>query len=138
LIDISYLGFCPDVTLDTCPGIADISSLVDCRRVVIKNCRGVTDVSSLGNVHNLYISYDKQYHLNGVSSLGNVHTLALIFLDITDTDIATLGTVKNLTMFGCYNIVDVSPLVTVEKLRLGAMRNAKLSILNSMKDFIYL
>ena len=141
LIDISYLGFCPVVTLDTCPGIADISSLVNCRRVVIKNCMGVTDVSSLGNVHDLYISYDntqQQYHLNGVSSLGNVHTLALNFLDITDTDIATLGTVKNLTMFGCYNIVDVSPLVTVEKLRLGAMRNAKLSILSSMKDFIYL
>ena len=105
---------------------------------MIKNCRGVTDVSSLGNVHDLYISYDEQYHLNGVSSLGNVHTLALIFLDITDTDIATLGTVKKLTMFGCYNIIDVSPLVTVEKLRLGAMRNAKLSILNDMKDFIYL
>ena len=146
LIDISNSGFCPDVTLQRCNGILDISSLVNCQRVVIIDCRGVTDVSSLGNVHDLTIFYGKrwewenvQHHVTGVSGLGNVHTLTLCGLDITDTDIATLGTVKSMELSRCDSIVDVSPLVTLEKLKLYSMRNVvNVSMLRGMKDFIFL
>ena len=132
LVDISYLGFCPDVTLTNCDGVLDVSGLVGCHRVEIRNCRGVTDVSALGNVHELTIEYPyfpwsaaNQYHVTGVSSLGKVHTLALSGLDITDADIATLGTVNTLDITTCQNIVDVSPLVTVKKLTLK--RNKKVA-----------
>jgi hypothetical protein len=145
LVDISYLGFCPDVTIGDCNGIVDVSCLVNCDRVVIRNCRRVTDVSALGNVHVLTVCYSlgfynhsAPYHMTGVSSLGKVHTLTLSGLDITDADIVGLGTVNELHMSYCHNIVDVRPLVTLKKLTLHSMRNVvNVSMLHGkVKDFI--
>jgi hypothetical protein len=118
---IELLGGLQELSLCGSTQITDsyLVHLSSVKKLCLRDCKLLTDVSALGSVRNLDLSMCTGIR-RGLRCLGKVHTLNLAWCtQVTDADIAHLGSVSDLNLFNCRNITDVTPLGGVKVLNLS-------------------
>ena len=144
LEDISKLTNNYELNLRGCTKIKDISSLENCVILNLSNCTGIEDFSCLGKQEDLNLSHTK---IKDVSNLKNVIVLNLSYCkNIQTVEALGDGNIKDLKLFSCTSITNVSTLGNIHKLNISGCRKIEsldglgnnhtlyMSNLNKVKD----
>ncbi len=126
--EIPFLPILQDLQLYKCSNIRDFSSLSHLRKLQLEEASQLTDLTSLLNIPDLtfidcpniqnfsILSSKRQQFLSiyestltDVSFLRNMLKVDLCFLDLL-VDVSPLHGVKDLSLFSCFNIRDISSL----------------------------
>jgi hypothetical protein len=130
---ISALNEVPILKISYCRNLSGWSSLGKNRELCIEPCDRLGDVSHLGNVERLSL----RKFIGNLSPLQNVVILDLSHsFNLTDVSCLTESAVKDLNLFWCSKVSDISMLRKVKKLNISFCSRIDLSGLLSLTELV--
>lgn len=123
------------LSLHDCRNLKDISSLHGIHNLSVSACPQVKDISGLGDHKCLTISFC-HYNLNGYDSLLHIPCVTLDRCDISN--LSVLRYAKKVTLKGCGELVDVSPIANARMVTVGScLLTVDLSPLRHVPELSY-
>ncbi len=139
--EIRFLPMLQELQLSNCINIKDFSNLSHLKRLELHDATQLTDITPLQNIpdlsfincpniENLSILSSKKQHtlflsqtaITDVSFLRHIQTVDLCYIDDL-IDVSPLYGIKNLLLYGCFSIQDISCLGNHHKLTIADCRS---------------